>query len=59
MIFLGKDFWTNEVPAYSLMKQLLDKGRYKNLELTLTDDTDEIEKVLKAFQKKAFGHDMK
>jgi len=51
MIFLGKDFWMNEVPAYRLIAHLLEKGRYKNLKLTLTDDTDEIETVLKDFQK--------
>ncbi len=51
MIFLGRDFWMNEVPAYRLIAHLLEKGRYKNLKLTLTDDTDEIESVLKEFHK--------
>ncbi|MCR4581965.1 MAG: LOG family protein [Prevotella sp.] len=50
MIFLGKKFWTEEVPVYRLIEHLIEKGRYKNLKLTLTDDTDEIEMVLKDFQ---------
>ncbi len=56
MIFLGKDFWMNEVPVYRLMEHLMEKGKYKNLELTLTDDMEEIEAVLKDFQKRVFGH---
>ncbi len=59
MIFLGKDFWTNEVPVYPLIKHLLDKGKYKNLELTLSDDMDEIEAVLKDFQKRVLKEDQK
>ncbi len=51
MIFLGKHFWTEEVPVYSLIKHLLEEGKYQNLQLTLTDDMDEVESVLKEFQK--------
>ena len=50
MVFLGKQFWTEEMPVYPLLQHLMSTGRYKNLLLTLTDDTDEIEKVLKEFQ---------
>ena len=50
MVFLGKQFWTEEMPVYPLLQHLMSTGKYKNLLLTLTDDTDEIEKVLKAFQ---------
>jgi hypothetical protein len=50
MIFLGSKFWTEEVPVYPMMKQMEEKGRYKNLLLTLTDDPAEIERVLKEFQ---------
>ncbi len=51
MIFLGKHFWTEEMPVYSLIEHLLEKGKYQNLQLTLTDDMDEVEAVLKEFQK--------
>ena len=38
MIFLGKKFWTEELPVYPLLEQLMKSGKYKNLLLTLTDD---------------------
>ncbi len=51
MIFLGKKFWTEELPAYRLIEHLVKTGRYKNMLLTLTDDTSEIESMLEDFQK--------
>ncbi len=51
MIFLGKQFWTDDVPAYPMIEHMLQTGRYKNLLLTLTDDSSEIERVLMDFQK--------
>jgi len=54
MIFLGTRFWMDEVPVYRLIEQLKVTGRYKNLELTLTDSMKEIEEVLKEFQKRVF-----
>ena len=50
MVFLGKKYWMEEMPVYPLLQHLMDTGRYQNLLLTLTDDTDEIEQVLKEFQ---------
>ena len=50
MVFMGKSFWTEDVPVYPFLRQMEDTGRYKNLQLTLTDDPDEIETVLKDFQ---------
>ena len=50
MVFLGKKFWTEDVPIYPLLHQLQEKGRYKNLLLTLTDEPNEIVQVLKDFQ---------
>lgn len=46
MIFLGKDFWTKEMPVYTLMEHLLQKGRYKNLMLLLTDSVDDIVEII-------------
>ena len=42
MIFMGKDYYTNYMPAYSLLKDLSDRGVYKNMLLTISDDNDEI-----------------
>ncbi len=51
MIFLGKQFWTEELPVYPLLEQLMSSGKYKNLLLTITDDLDEIVTVIKDFHK--------
>ena len=51
MIFLGKQFWTEEIPVYPLMEHLMETGKYKNLLLTLTDDIDLIVTTLKQFHK--------
>lgn len=50
MIFMGKKFWTEEMPIYSLLESLMERGKYKNLLLTLTDDLDEIVEVLQKFR---------
>ncbi|MBQ9357290.1 MAG: hypothetical protein IJT98_08400 [Prevotella sp.] len=42
MVFLGKEFWTEEMPAYPLLEGLMERGKYKNLRLTLTNDSEEI-----------------
>lgn len=49
MIFLGKRFWTEEIPVYPLLQHLMETGKYKNLLLTLTDDLDEVIDVLLRF----------
>lgn len=41
MVFLGADYYTKEVPVYPLLKDLLDRGRYNGLLLSITDDSDE------------------
>lgn len=51
MIFMGKDFWTNEMPIYPLLQNLSKAGLYKNLRLTLTDDTDVILNELLDFRR--------
>ena len=51
MVFMGKKYWSEDVPVYPLMQYMMETGRYKNLLLTLTDDPKEIVGVLKNFQK--------
>jgi len=50
MIFLGKTFWTEKIPIYPLLQNLMHTGMYKNLQLTLTDDADEIVNQLQLFR---------
>ena len=50
MIFLGKDYYTNVMPAYTFLKELSDRGLYKNMILTISDDNDEIIEAIERFK---------
>lgn len=50
MIFLGKEFWTEEIPIYRLMKHLEDKGRYRNLLLSITDSIEDVIETVEKFR---------
>lgn len=52
MIFLGKEYWTEEMPVYHLLEHLIKKGKYKNLLLSLTDSIEQIADVICQFTKK-------
>lgn len=42
MIFVGTKFWTQEMPIYPFLENMMITGKYKNLLLTLTDAPDDI-----------------
>mgnify|MGYP002515959120 CR=1 FL=1 len=50
MVFLGKEFWTEEMPVYRLMQYLIEKGKYNNLLLSITDSVDEIVSTIEGFR---------
>lgn len=50
MVFLGKEFWTEEMPVYRLMQYLIEKGKYNNLLLSISDSVDEIVKTIEDFR---------
>ncbi|MCR4994552.1 MAG: hypothetical protein K6A32_04115 [Bacteroidales bacterium] len=50
MVFMGKRFWTEEIPVYPFMQEMMQTGRYKNLLLTITDDQEEILETLSNFK---------
>lgn len=50
MIFLGKEFWTEEQPVYPFLQNLMAKGKYKNLILSLTDSSEEVIDTLMKFR---------
>ena len=41
MVFLGTEFFTREIPIYPLLEDLLARGKYKNLLISITDDPQE------------------
>lgn len=42
MIFLGKEFFTKEIPVYPLLEDLVARGKYKGLIMAVTDEEDEV-----------------
>ncbi len=56
MVFLGVDFFTREVPIYTLMEDLLQRGKYKGLMLSVTDDMQEAIDTIMAFPTPAQYH---
>lgn len=49
MIFLGKDYYTKEIPVYTLLENLQENGTYKGLLLYVTDSNDEVINTIMAF----------
>lgn len=52
MVFLDTEFWSKTTPFYPLLVDLLEKGIYKNLLLSLTDDVEEVIRIIRDFQHK-------
>ena len=50
MIFMGVDYWKHEMPIWPLLQDLVARGKYKNLLLTLSDSQEEIVQTLSAFR---------
>ena len=46
MIFMGRDFWTREIPIWPLLMYMVERGKYQNLILCLTDSESEIASTL-------------
>ena len=50
MVFLGADYYTKEMPVYPLLEDLLARGKYKGLLLSITDDPAEAVRDILSFQ---------
>ena len=50
MVFLGCDYYTREMPVYPMLEDLLARGKYKNLYLSITDDPDQAIQSILDFQ---------
>jgi predicted Rossmann-fold nucleotide-binding protein len=50
MVFLGKDFFTKEIPVYPFLQDLMARGKFKNLILSLADSPEEAVAAIKAFK---------
>lgn len=50
MIFLGKRYWQADYPVYSFLEKMKVEGKFKNLLLTVTDDSEEVIERLVRFE---------
>ena len=51
MAFMGVDFFTKEVPAYPFLEDMLARGKYNHLLLSISDDPEEVIQSILAFKK--------
>lgn len=51
MIFLGVEYYTKEIPVYPLLEDLLERGKYNSLLLSITDDKDEVINEILSFSR--------
>ncbi len=49
MVFMGKDYYTKQIPVYTMLCDLAERGVMKNMLLTISDDNDEIINALVKF----------
>ncbi len=42
MVFLDTEYWTKEIPIYSLIQELVRRGKYENLILSIGDDVEPV-----------------
>ena len=49
MVFYGKEFFSKQIPVYPLLEDLMSRGVYKNLILSITDDPEEVISNILAF----------
>ncbi len=49
MVFLDVNYWTHEVPVYTLIRDLVQRGRYKNLILDIADEPERIVRAIMSF----------
>lgn len=42
MVFVGRRFWTETIPVYPLIEQMIAVGRFKNIDASLVETTEEI-----------------
>lgn len=53
MVFMGKEYWTKEMPVYPMLQDLMEKGKYKNLLLSIYDEQEAIVDELIRFKEKS------
>ena len=56
MAFMGVDFFTREVPVYPFLEDMLARGKYQDLLLSISDDPDDVVRAILAFREADAKH---
>jgi Predicted Rossmann fold nucleotide-binding protein len=60
MAFLGVDFFTRELPVYSFLQDMMARGKYHDLLLSISDEPDDVIREILAFNRQnAVGYHSK
>ena len=51
MAFMGVDFFTKEIPVYPFLEDMMARGKYHDLLLSISDDPQDLIKEILAFRK--------
>ena len=51
MAFMGVDYFTKEIPVYPFLEDMMARGKYHDLLLSISDDPQEVIKAILAFRK--------
>ena len=51
MAFMGVDYFTKEIPVYPFLEDLMARGKYHDLLLSISDDPQDVIKEILAFRK--------
>lgn len=47
MVFVGKKFWTEDVPVMPFIDHMVANGRYRNVDATVFDETEDVIRTIK------------
>ena len=56
MAFMGVDYFTKEIPVYPFLEDMMARGKYKDLLLSISDDPDAIVREILAFRQENAVH---
>ena len=56
MAFMGVDFFTKQIPVYPFLEDMMARGKYKDLLLSISDYPDDIVREILAFREEVAVH---
>ena len=51
MAFLGRDYFTKEIPVYPFLEDMMARGKYHDLLLSISDEPDDVVREILAFKR--------